>query len=176
MSAWCPRCRKPLETAQVDEIEVRLCRGCRGMLLAHPDLVHVLESSWQAVSEKHAEEMQFRAPDGWQKEEVLHCPDCRQAMDKYGYMGLAAILVDRCDRCILVWLDTDELQNMLLALAKTNYRTQRATRDAPRRDLDFVAAAMPGSAMRTRPNNWLFGNNVSNGLAVAQSLLRLFMR
>jgi len=145
-------------------------------LLAHPDLVQILEASWRAVSERQAEETSFRAPEGWKKEAVLRCPDCRQAMEKYGYMGLAALLIDRCDRCILVWLDTDELQNMVLALAKTNYRSQRAMRDASRRELDFVTVAMPGFAIGTRSNNWLFGNNVSDGLAVAQALLRLFMR
>jgi len=176
MSACCPRCQKPLEAAQVDTIHVRLCQRCRGMLLAHPDLIQILETSWRVVSEKQAEELPFRAPEGWKKEMVLRCPDCNHAMDKYGYMGLAAILIDRCDRCILVWLDTDELQNMVLALARTNYRAQRAMRDASRNELDFVSAAMPGFAVGTRSHNWLFGNNVSEGLAVAQSVLRLFMR
>jgi Zn-finger nucleic acid-binding protein len=45
MSANCPHCQKSLETAQVDSIQVHLCQGCRGMLLAHPDLVEVLESN-----------------------------------------------------------------------------------------------------------------------------------
>jgi Zn-finger nucleic acid-binding protein len=146
------------------------------MLLAHPDLIQILETSWRAVSEKQAEEIPFCAPEGWKEELVLRCPDCHHAMDKYGYMGLVAILIDRCDRCILVWLDTDELQNMVLALARTNYRTQRALRDGSRNELDFAFAAMPGLAMGTRPRNWLFSNNVPEGTAVAASLLRLFMR
>lgn len=176
MSVHCPRCQKPLETAQVDEIQVRVCQRCRGMLLEHPDLVKILESSWRAVSEKRAEELSFRAPDRWKEEPILRCPDCRQAMEKYGYMGLAAILIDRCDRCILVWLDTDELQNMVLALAKTNYRSERTIRETSKRALDFVTPALSGAAFPVRSQNWLFDNHTSEGIALAVSLLRLFMK
>jgi Zn-finger nucleic acid-binding protein len=146
------------------------------MLLEHADLVQILEASWRAVSEKQAEELSFRPRERWQKEVVLRCPDCHHAMDKYGYMGLATVLVDQCDRCILVWLDTDELQNMVLALAKRNYRSQRAMREASKNEVDFVTSAMSGAAFPARSRNWLFGNHVSEGLAVAQALLRLFTR
>jgi Zn-finger nucleic acid-binding protein len=176
MSACCPRCQKPLETAQVDNIQVRFCQGCRGTLLAHPDLVQILEASWRAVSEEQAQKTPFRARKGWQKEAILRCPDCRQAMEKYGYMGLAVILIDRCDRCILVWLETDELQNMVLALAKTNYRSQQAIREAQNTELDFVGPAMQAAAPYVRSGNWLFRDNLPEGLAVAQTLLRLFMK
>ena len=44
-------------------------------------------------------------------------------------MGLAAVTIDRCDRCSLFWLDANELQNMVLALAKTNYRSEQRRRD-----------------------------------------------
>ena len=74
MSAACPRCQKALETAQVDNITVRLCQGCRGMLLAHPDLVQVLDSSWRAVSEEQAEKLSFCSHEGWHQEPVLQCP------------------------------------------------------------------------------------------------------
>jgi Zn-finger nucleic acid-binding protein len=146
------------------------------MLLAHPDLVEILEASWRAVSEEQAQKTPFRARKGWQKESILRCPDCRQAMEKYGYMGLAAILIDRCDRCILVWLETDELQNMVLALAKTNYRSQQAIREAQNAELDFVTPAMQAAAPYVRSGNWLFRDNLPEGLAVAQTLLRLFMK
>ena len=51
------------------------------------------------------------------RDPVLKCPDCSAAMDKYGYMGMKAILIDRCDHCALIWLDADELPNMVTALA-----------------------------------------------------------
>ena len=165
-----------MEVSQVDTIGVRLCHGCRGVLLAHPDLVRIVESSWHAVTEKQAEETPFRAPEGWQEEAALTCPDCGQAMEKYGYMGLAAIQIDRCDACALVWLDTDELQNMVLALAKSNYRSERAMHEASKNALDYVTPAMAAAAFPMRSHNWLFDSNTTDAVVVAFNLLRLFMK
>lgn len=176
MSACCPRCQKPLETAQVDTIQVRLCQGCRGVLLAHPDLVQIIEASWRAVSEKQAEETQFRAPEGWLKEAVLHCPDCDQTMEKHGYMGLAAIQIDYCDPCTLVWLDTDELQNMVLALAKSNHRSERALRRSERERIDITTGIMPPAAHVGKW--WLFpeSERYTGAGVLAQVLLQLLLR
>ena len=53
-------------------------------------------------------------------------------MDKYGYMGIAAIQINRCDSCAEIWLDADELQNMVLALAQSNYRSESALEKSTR--------------------------------------------
>jgi len=131
---------------QVDEFTVRLCVPCKGILLSHPDLVQILERSWRAVTEEFAENATFNAPDGWQDEPAGRCPGCGDLMEKYGYMGLAAIQIDRCNRCAQVWLDAKELEAMMLALAKTNYRSERARvreRDANR---DILSGTMRGLA------------------------------
>jgi Zn-finger nucleic acid-binding protein len=133
VSAGCPRCQKPLEEAQLDNLTARICRDCKGMLLAHEDLMNVIDASWRAVTEKSAEETQFHVKDAARTDPVLRCPDCGQPMEKYGYMGMLAIQIDRCERCSLVWLDADELQNMVLAFAKDNYRSgarEKVTADA----------------------------------------------
>lgn len=146
------------------------------MLLAHPDLAQVIEASWRAVPEEKAESTPFRTPDGWQKEPQFRCPDCGQPMEKYGYMGIAAIQIDRCEQCSLVWLDADELQNMVLALARSQYRSERALKAEEQDDLDLGHAGMP---MQYRRNNmWLFGGNASGEvpLVAAQALLSLLLR
>jgi Zn-finger nucleic acid-binding protein len=175
MSASCPRCQKPLETAQVDTIQVRLCQDCRGVLLAHPDLVQMIEASWRAVSEKQAEETQFRAPEGWQQEGVLRCPDCGQAMEKYGYMGIGAIQIDRCDPCNLVWLDTDELQNMVLALAKTNHRSELSYQNSRRQRMDISVGVMPPAEIA---EPWLFpeSGTYTGAAVLVQTLLQLVLK
>ena len=176
MSACCPRCQKLLETAQVDVIQDRLCQGCHGVLLAHLDLVQIIEASWRAVSEKQAGETQFHVFEGWQNEAVLHCPDCQSTMEKYGYMGIGAIQIDRCDPCAQVWLDTDELQNMLLALAKTNYRSEQAFRRAERERIDITTGSVPPVARAG--DQWLFPESVkyADAVVLAQTLLRLLLR
>jgi len=148
------------------------------MLMPHPELIDVLERSWHAVSCETAETTAFRATEGWQNEPKFLCPDCRQTMEKYGYMGIAAIQIDRCDPCALVWLDADELQNMVLALAKTNYRTETARQESKKRDWDIitpvdlsdhrVSAASGGS--------WWLGNAGAYRLRPAFALLNLLFR
>ena len=172
--AGCPRCRQTLVENQVDEFTVRLCVPCKGILLPHADLVKILDRSWLAVSPEAAEQLEFRAPEGAQAEQPYRCPACDRMMEKYGYMGLAAIRIDRCDTCSLVWLDADELQNMILALARSNYRSDRARRrEWEEQTHDYVSVGMV-SFGGARGESWVFGNSRTGaGLAVALVLLRL---
>lgn len=141
----CPRCRRQLVENQVEEFTVQVCAPCKGLFLPHADLVKILDRSWRAVPPQDAENAEFVAPADWQNEPVLPCPRCGAAMDKYGYMGLAAILLDRCDRCESLWLDAEELQRMLVALARTNYRSERALRRERETTHDIASAGMRGA-------------------------------
>jgi len=170
MSANCPRCARPLEDQQLDEIAFRCCRNCSGMLILHPDLINVLESSWHAISHDKAEVTAFHAPAGWQDQPALLCPDCHKTMDRYGYMGLAAIQINRCDPCSLVWLDADELQNMVLALAKTNYRSAAEREKLKREEVDIGAAGLAGVSLGQN-RSWLFGGRNQNTSVAAEVLL-----
>ena len=173
MSASCPRCGKQLEEAQVDTFAVRLCRDCKGMLLSHPNLVEILEAGWRAVSREAAQKLEFRAPEGWQKDTMIRCPDCGQTMEKYGYMGLAAIQIDRCDKCSLIWLDADELQNMALALAQSHYRSDEVVRQEWEQRLTLGAGVVPPQPdVEAGESGDIFSNGVDASLALIQ-LLRL---
>jgi Zn-finger nucleic acid-binding protein len=176
VSANCPRCARPLEEEQLDQLTFRCCRACKGMLMPHADLIGVLDRSWHAVPKEKAETTAFRVSEGWQDEPTFLCPDCSQTMEKYGYMGIGAIQIDRCDPCALVWLDADELQNMVLALAKTNYRSEDIYLREREESIDLGAtASLPGAYPNTA---WLFpDNNAMDGtraaIVAAQILLRL---
>jgi Zn-finger nucleic acid-binding protein len=148
------------------------------MLLLHRDLIEVLEKSWHAVSRETVEAAAFRTTDGWQNEPRFPCPDCHQTMEKYGYMGIAAIQIDRCDPCGLIWLDADELQNMVLALAKSNYRSESERQKSERERVDIVEVGVQGVGQLGRvPGNqgWVFRGS-GQTLVVAQTLLRLLLR
>lgn len=176
MSARCPTCRAALETAQVDTIPVRLCRDCHGALLLHADLIRILEASWRMIDEKEAEAATFHAPEGWRAEVGRACPDCARAMEKYGYMGLGAIQIDRCDACALVWLDADELQNMVLALARTNYRTARSMQESGADRLDLGGVGMRYAAGPTLARQEEAATRIGEGINLALILLRLLAR
>ncbi|HTS19464.1 MAG TPA: zf-TFIIB domain-containing protein [Verrucomicrobiae bacterium] len=179
MSANCPRCAKPLEDQQLDNVAFRCCRDCRGMLILHSDLIGVLDNSWHAVPRDKIEEVSFRAPEGWQNQPALRCPDCHRTMEKYGYMGLAAIQINRCDPCAEIWLDTDELQNMVLALAKSNYRSETNWERAVREHIELPVAGGQGKDPNQQTSGafWLnMGPGSGSMVAPALSLLNLLLQ
>jgi len=148
------------------------------MLLLHRDLIDVLEKSWHAISRETAKTTAFRTTEGWQSEPKFPCPDCRQTMEKYGYMGIAAIQIDRCDPCALVWLDADELQNMVLALAQSNYRSESEWQKSQRERVDIVELAVQGASQVGRRHGgygWVFAVS-GQPLVMAQTLLRLLLQ
>ncbi len=144
----------------------------------HADLIDVLDSSWHAVAQETAEATAFRVPEGWQNAAVLRCPDCHQIMEKYGYMGLAAIQINRCDPCAEIWLDTDELQNMVLALAKSNYRSEADWERSQREKIVLPGVAAPGTVKDQSLRNvaWLFGEErFGSPIVPALSLLAMLL-
>ena len=171
----CPRCRQQLVENQVDEFTVRLCVPCRGILLPHGDLTAILDRSWRAVTPEAAQKLEFHATEVLKTEPVFLCPRCARPMEKYGYMGMSAIPIDRCDTCESVWLDADELQNMVLALARDQYRSERARRQEWESRLDLAHAAMPPAAQSG--GLWVFPDNTpANAAVLALQLLRLLRK
>jgi Zn-finger nucleic acid-binding protein len=151
----CVRCRKPLEDAQVDDISVRICPVCATVLLRHEDLTRIVDRSWRTVSQETAEREPLRPSLAPAAETIFPCPDCGQAMEKYGYMGMNAIMIDRCDACSLVWLDAHELQNIILAFARNQYRLLSREEQARRANLDIATPGMIGTAA-PGTDMWLF--------------------
>jgi len=43
-------------------------------------------------------------------------------MERYPYCGIRAIEIDRCLRCDRLWLDANELEDAVVAVAKAKYR------------------------------------------------------
>ena len=151
----------------MDTFEVLHCQFCTGALICHAGLSAMLEASWNSIRPEVAEAKTFFAPSPAKPDPTLQCPLCRRTMEKYGYLGLAAIMIDRCDACNRVWLDADELQNMLLALAKMNYRS--AARAASF-DSSLLAAGL--AAKMPEEEDPMSGM----GQSVAVLLLRLLLR
>jgi Zn-finger nucleic acid-binding protein len=147
------------------------------MLIGHADLIGVLETSWHAVPQDKAEGTCFCTPEGWRNQPSLQCPDCHQTMEKNGYMGLGAIQINRCDPCAEIWLDTDELQNMVLALAKSNCRSEADWEKSKREEMDLGEAGLQAARMAgpRAGGIWLFDKEQAGPVA-ALSLLSLLLR
>jgi Zn-finger nucleic acid-binding protein len=183
MAGYCFHCSKALEESQVDYITVRMCPPCASVLIHHPDLMQIVDQSWRAVPRETAAAETFHASaEKPTTERAFHCPDCREPMEKYGYMGLNSITIDRCDGCSLVWLDANELQNMVLVYAREQYRLAERREKTKRESFDIVSAGITGAGTTVTSDMWLFRNrnrnplDADNVLPLAVNLLGLLLR
>ncbi len=54
------------------------------------------------------------------------CPGCHAAMEKADYCGAKLVFFDRCNRCALLWIGSEELGAMSLMWARMEKRIARA--------------------------------------------------
>jgi Zn-finger nucleic acid-binding protein len=182
MAGYCFRCEKPLEVSQVDYIAVRMCPPCSSVLIRHEDLTQILDQSWRSVPRETVVTESFHTTSKPEAERTFYCPDCRQPMEKYGYMGLNAIMIDRCHTCSLIWLDADELQNMVLVYAREQYRLKDRREKAKRDSFDIVSAGMASAGTTVQSDMWLYRgrrppvDETGDMLPLAVNLLSLLLR
>jgi hypothetical protein len=77
----------------------------------------------------------------------------------------------------LIWLDANELQNMVLALAKSNYRSESAWQRLQRERMDIAESGVQGASQVGRRHSrqgWIF-DETSADLVVAETLLNLLL-
>jgi Zn-finger nucleic acid-binding protein len=132
----CPSCESPLTTAILDdEYPIRYCDRCRGVLVprAHfADAVHRRRAfaSGPPVTPEPLDHGEFQRR--------LTCPSCRARMAVHPYYGPGNIVIDTCDTCDEVWLDSGELQQVTDAPGADRSHPQRVwpdlTPDLPERD------------------------------------------
>ncbi len=72
---------------------------------------------------------------------VAACPSCGAAMERFGYMGTNRVFLDRCGRCLLLWIDGEEVTTLAMVYARTQARGQerRAFYDERAKSLEGVA-------------------------------------
>jgi Zn-finger nucleic acid-binding protein len=106
VGANCPLCRVPLVSALIEDETVCYCGHCRGFL-AEIDTFAVIVTKRRAFhgpNEKHTDPF-----DPAELKRVLTCPNCHQRMDTHPYFGGGNAVVDTCEPCGLIWLDTGDL-------------------------------------------------------------------
>ena len=103
----CPLCRAPLAKALLDDAYgVEHCEQCRGILLARATFSN-------AVTRRRARQSGPPAPpvplDRRELDRVVRCPSCEMKMDVHPYYGPGNVVIDSCQRCDVIWLDSGEL-------------------------------------------------------------------
>lgn len=144
----CPRCSQGLVQGSYEGVEVHKCPQCDGVLASQRRLIPLMTQLTKSLAQ-HVD-LDQPIPSVPDVPGNVHCPVCRQQMENFGYMGTNTIMLDRCAKDWVVWIDPAELGAMAVLFARTNKRTdarhqfyQQELRDMTRRvDRLLVARAL----------------------------------
>ena len=117
MADWfCPRCKGQLDVTKVDDVEVEVCPSCHGIFLDAGELSQVTVESSGDIEFCTATDKALQSEDG---RGIIDCPKCetRPAMRKVEFLSVSEIVLDHCDQCRGLWLDSGELDQVNECLA-----------------------------------------------------------
>jgi hypothetical protein len=99
----CPKCSSEalVETPALGNLPLDVCPGCSGIWFDKGELEALLEQSQGGA----AASLELLNP----KAEGLDCPRCKNRMSRGGLVN-PMLLVDKCQACGGVWLDSRELE------------------------------------------------------------------
>lgn len=141
----CPRCNEAELVVQThDAIPIEYCPDCHGFQVGLRDLRRIAEALAMALVGKielDAPLPPFEDPVG----KVL-CR-CGQIMETFNYLGLPQVKLDRCEDCMLVWLDSEELTGVAQLCAQSEGRIRQLYK-AARKDRDLFS--LPGVVLDGR--------------------------
>jgi Zn-finger nucleic acid-binding protein len=115
----CPVCKVPLVLASVADAEVLHCRRCQGILMMQMLFSHVVKYLRARSPSPPIRPKPLSQSD---RKRRLCCPHCEQLMDTHPYYGPGNVMIDRCTRCALIWLDRGELGTIINAPGRDRRR------------------------------------------------------
>lgn len=109
----CPRCKvHPLTHHELHGQELDLCPTCHGIWFEDGELT-------DAIREKHRlEDDDYCVRQGFGQPMATHeyrCPECRRSMQQFHLLKDYQVTLDACNRCRGVWVDGDEVSQVLAA-------------------------------------------------------------
>ncbi len=104
----CPVCAVPLWNASLENVSIRACKKCRGMLIG----MGVFEGLIDQVRAENPKAEVPVADDGSDLKRKLQCPVCHRSMETHFYYGGGHVVMDDCERCELNWLDGGALMRI----------------------------------------------------------------
>jgi len=125
---FCPKClisseEVLLQNMVLDSIELDVCSSCGGIWFDKQELASAVSLDKQTVESFYNKLNSLKTQDetgeiasneqGFTKDLILKCPKCNIEMSKYKYMYTSNIYIDSCDRCEGIWLDNNELLNII---------------------------------------------------------------
>jgi Zn-finger nucleic acid-binding protein len=117
--AGCPICSEPLSLGSIDGYRGLFCGKCGGALLDQAVFRQVVARR-RAHARGPADAPVPMDPELLKRR--IRCAHCGGAMDTHPYYGPGNIVIDRCGRCNLVWLDHGELKTAINAPGRDRHR------------------------------------------------------
>jgi Zn-finger nucleic acid-binding protein len=106
------------------EVTVDMCPTCSGLLVGQAALARLLlQLATDLMSEVDLDTPWPAVPDSGG---LAGCPRCGAPTEHDGYMGMRAVLIDRCGKCRGVWIDPSELGVMAIMYARNELRRTEA--------------------------------------------------
>jgi Zn-finger nucleic acid-binding protein len=107
----CPICNIPLVNAAIAKIRILYCTRCRGMLIS----MQVFEALIEQLRTERSAAAPQPAADASDLHRKIDCPQCHHRMDTHFYAGPGNVVIDSCENCCLIWLDSGELMHIVHA-------------------------------------------------------------
>ena len=115
----CPACSGNLSLYEVFGIEIEGCSKCKGVFLDKDELRSLKDKgtkgSWLALRWMDDE------VESIEKSKAMHskrsCPKCKETKFISTYFGDSSTIIDWCPKCNGIWLDREELQDILQLLS-----------------------------------------------------------
>ena len=107
----CPLCNIPLVHAVLAKNPIIYCTGCKGILIQ----MAMLEGLIEELRDERGAGAAQAAPDKEDLRRKINCPQCHHPMDAHFYAGPGNVVIDSCEDCSLIWLDSGELMRIVHA-------------------------------------------------------------
>ena len=108
----CPLCQLPLSFASLDQVRVKHCENCRGILVDRRRFASIVESRRSKYPGREGQQQMLDEVD---RRRRVDCPKCKDRMDLHPYYGPGRVMIDTCGHCALIWLDHGELTTIARA-------------------------------------------------------------
>jgi len=111
----CPVCNHSLELVKYEYLPYHYCRWCQGMWVEAKLLKNLAVRMAVVSNIKPTETIPFkpRTVDRPAKDNRIRlCPKCSAGMKQLNYAYDSNVIVDRCDTCEGIWLDSGEIKQL----------------------------------------------------------------
>ena len=150
VTSGCPRCGAALAGRMVGSVGVESCDACERLLIKQSALMPALEALSASILEAFDPDAKLEAlPD---RSGSTTCSGCRRSMERADYCGARLVYFDRCSRCGLLWVGSEELGAMSLMWARMEKRIAR-TRAQTEENLSGISACLDAAHLRRVVDN-----------------------